>query len=222
MDTKNPADAEALARRLRGEEAFEHETFADVELPGLALRGREFFRCTFARCQLQESDWTQCKFEDCTFQGCDLTRARFPQAALRGVRFEGSKLMGIDWSSVSSNPEVAFEGCVLRYASFVGLSLRKTEVRRCTAQEANFFDLDLTDADFEGTELTGSNFRGCTLTRTDFSLAVGLVLDPARNRLKDTQVPLATAVALAESMGMRVPTMGSALPSPSPRSRKKR
>lgn len=226
METKspaqNPADAEALARRLRSEESFEHETFADLELPGLGLRQKEFFQCTFTRCQFQESQWSLCKFEDCTFQGCDLTRAKFSQAALRGVRFEGSKLMGIDWSSVSSNPEVSFEGCVLRYASFVGLSLRKTDVRRCSAQEANFFDLDLTDADFEGTELTGSNFRGCTLTRTDFSLTVGLTLSPTLNRLKDTQVPLATAVELAESLGMRVPAMGSAPAPAGSRSRKKR
>jgi len=95
-------------------------------------------------------------------------------------------------------------------------------VLRCTAQEANFFDLDLTDADFEGTDLTGSNFRGCILTRTDFSLAVGLVLDPSRNRLKDTQVPLATAVSLAESMGMRVPALGDVAGAPASRGRKKK
>jgi hypothetical protein len=70
--------------------------------------------------------------------------------------------------------------------------------------EANFFDLDLTDADFSGTDLTGSNFRGCTLTRTDFSSAVGAFLDPARNRLKDTRVPVETAVLLAQTLGMRV------------------
>ncbi len=224
MDTepRDRAGREELVRRLEREEGFENETFTDLELQGLALNQKEFYRCTFERSQFQESQWRQCKFEECTWRGCDLTRARFPQAALRGVRFEGSKLMGIDWSSISANPELAFEGCVLRYASFVGLSLRKTDVLRCTAQEANFFDLDLTDSDFEGTDLTGSNFRGCILTRTDFSLAVGLVLDPSRNRLKDTQVPLATAVSLAESMGMRVPALGDTAGAPASRSRKKK
>ena len=189
---------------------------------GRALRDKEFYRCTFQRGQLQESQWRGCKFEDCVFTGCDLTRARFDQAALRGVRFEGSKLMGIDWSGVSANPEVSYTDCQLRYASFVGLSLRKTAFLRCAAQEANFFDLDLTDADFAGTQLMGSNFRGCVLTRTDFSQAVGLALDPARNRLKDTQVPLATAVGVAESLGMRVAALGTEPAAAAPRSRRKR
>ncbi|MET0403370.1 MAG: pentapeptide repeat-containing protein [Cystobacter sp.] len=220
-ESRDGVGGEALARRLQQEDAFEHLTFADLELTGVVLRQKEFYQCTFQRSQFQESQWYGCKFEDCTWMDCDLTRAKFPHTALRGVRFEGSKLMGIDWSTVSSNPEVTFERCVLRYASFVGLSLRKTDVLRCAAQEANFFDLDLTDANFEGTELTGSNFRGCTLTRTDFSQSVGLLLDPARNRLKDTQVPLATAVSLAESLGMRVPALGGDAPV-APRSRKKR
>lgn len=46
--------------------------------------------------------------------------------------------MGIDFTEVSPNPEVTFEDCVLRYASFVGLSLRKTAFLRCSALEANF------------------------------------------------------------------------------------
>lgn len=45
------------------------------------------------------------------FRGCDLTRAQLLHTGLRGVRYESSKLMGIDWSSVSPNPEVSFEEC---------------------------------------------------------------------------------------------------------------
>lgn len=112
--------------------------------------------------------------------------------------------MGIDWTNVSPNPELAFDTCVLRYTSFVGLGLRRTAFLRCSALEANFFDLDLTEADFSGTDLTGSNFRGCNLTRTDFSTAVGAFLDPANNRIKGTHVPVETAVLLAQSLGMRV------------------
>ncbi|QRN94195.1 pentapeptide repeat-containing protein [Archangium violaceum] len=191
-------------QRLTKEDSFENETFADLDLQGCDLGQKEFYKCTFERCQFQESNWKRSVLEACVFNGCDLTRAQFSQTALRGVRFEGSKLMGIDWTSVSANPELAFEGCVLRYTSFVGLSLRKTPFLRCTAQEANFFDLDLTDSDFTGTDLTGSNFRGCTLTRTNFSDTVGAFIDPARNRLKGTRVPVETAVMLAQTLGMVV------------------
>lgn len=195
---------ETQGRRLETEEAFEHETFSELDFQGRELHGKDFYRCTFRASQLQESQWRRCKLEDCVFTGCDLTRVQWQQVALRGVRFEDSKLMGIDWTNVSANPEMTFDGCVLRYASFVGHSLRKTAFVKCSAQEANFFDLDLTEADFSETNLTGSNFRGCTLTRTDFSRAVGAFLDPALNRLKDTHVPVESAVLLAQHLGMRV------------------
>jgi fluoroquinolone resistance protein len=192
------------AQRLSAEDSFENETFTDLDLQGANLGQKEFYRCTFLRCQLQESRWKETRLESCVFTGCDLSRALLQYTGLRGVRFEGSKLMGIDWTTVSPNPEVEFDTCVLRYTSFVGLSLRRTAFLRCSALEANFFDLDLTEADFSGTDLTGSNFRGCNLTKTDFSTAVGAFLDPANNRVKGTHVPVETAVLLAQSLGMRV------------------
>lgn len=208
------------AQRLAKEDSFENETFTDLDLQGCDLGQKEFYRCTFQNCQLQESRWKRSKLEVCVFNGCDLTRAQLQETALRDVRFEGSKLMGIDWTGVSTNPEVAFEDCVLRYTSFVGLSLRRTRFLRCTAMEANFFDLDLTEADFTGTDLTGSNIRGCNLTRANFSGTVGAFIDPAnRNNVKGTQVPVETAVLLAQSLGMRV--SGYASESSEGRGRKK-
>lgn len=167
-----------------------------------------FYRCTFERCQLQESSWKRTVLEACVFNGCDLTRAQLAQTALRDVRFEGSKLMGIDFSAVAPHPEVAFDGCNLRYASFAGLSLRKTAFLRCAAQEANFLDSDLTEAEFTGTDLTGATIRGCTLTWTDFRGTVSVFIDPAHNRVKNVRVPVETAVLLAQSFGMHVDGYG--------------
>jgi uncharacterized protein YjbI with pentapeptide repeats len=191
-------------RRLLEEESFENETFTDLDLRGASLAGKEFFHCTFRNCRLEESRWTGSILEACVFRGCDLTRAQLTDTALRDVRFEGSKLMGIDWSPVRPNPELAFEDCNLRYCSFVGQSLRRTAFLRCSAPEVNFLDLDLTDADFTGSTLTGSTIRGCTLTKTDFSGAVGVFIDPAHNRLKGTRVPVESAVLLAQTLGMVV------------------
>ncbi len=204
-------------QRLDEEDYFENETFDQLELQGAKLRGKEFYRCTFLNSHLQESRWTDSKLEACVFRGCDLTRAVLAHTALRDVRFESSKLMGIDWSGVSPNPEVAFEECNLRYASFGGLSLRKTAFARCMAHEVNFLDADLTDADFTGTDLGGSNFQGCTLTRSDFSGAIGVFIDPARNRLKSTRVPVETAVLVAQTLGMVVAGYGEDAGAPGPR-----
>ncbi len=191
------------------EEYFENETFAHLDLQGANLGGKEFYRCTFQSAHLQESRWTGSKLEACVFRGCDLTRAQLTHTALRDVRFEGSKLMGIDWSAISPNPELAFDECNLRYCSFVGLSLRKTVFARCTALEVNFLDVDLSDTDFTGTDLSGSNFRGCTLTRADLRGTRGVFIDPAaHNRLKATRVPVETAVLIAQTLGMLVAGYG--------------
>lgn len=194
--------------RLLEEEAFENQTFTGLDLQRGALGGKEFYRCVFENCLFQESNWKSSKLEACVFRGCDLTRAKLPQTALRGVKFEGSKLMGVDFSAVSPHPELAFTECNLRYASFVRINLRKTAFLRCAAREANFLEVDLTDAEFSGTELTGSNLQGCTLTNTDFRRATGLFFEPARNKVKKTRVPVETAVLLAQSQGLVVEGFG--------------
>ncbi|MFY1832192.1 pentapeptide repeat-containing protein [Myxococcus fulvus] len=203
MTTERGMDP-GVVERLAHEESFANETFVGLDLQGVVLTEKEFYRCTFENCQLQESRWKGSRLESCVVRGSNLTRAQLSSTALRDVRFEGSKLMGIDWSNLASNPELGFVECGLSYCSFVGLSLRKTEFLRCIARESNFYDLDLTDSDFTGTDLSGSNFRGCMLTRVDFRETLGTFLDPQHNKLKDVRVPVETAVALARNLGMLV------------------
>jgi len=200
------------AQRLQSEDAFEDETFSDLNLQEADLRGKEFYRCTFRNCTLQESHWGRARLEACVFTGCDLTRAKFPDTSLRDVRFESSKLMGIDWTDVGTFPEVSFDGSNLRYCTFAGLSLRKTAFLRCTALEMNFIDTDLSESDFSDSDITGSNFRGCTLTKTDFGNATGVFIDPARNRVKATRIPVSAAVSYVQTLGLVVPGLDEGQP----------
>ncbi len=200
------------AQRIQTEAAFEDETFSDLNLQAADLRGKEFYRCTFSNCTLQESHWGRARLEACVFTGCDLTRAKFADTSLREVRFEGSKLMGIDWTDVGTFPEVTFEGSNLRYCTFAGLSLRKTSFLNCTALEMNFIDTDLSESDFSGSDISGSNFRGCTLTKTDFGGAQGVFIDPTRNRVKATRIPVDAAVNYAQTLGLVVAGHGDARP----------
>lgn len=190
--------------RLRAEDSFENETFSGLDLQRADLADKEFYRCVFLNCLLQESSWKSARLEACAFRGCDLTRSKVNQTAFRGVEFEGAKLMGIEFGSVSVHPEFTFTECNLRYASFVRVNLRKIEFSKCTAREVNFIDADLTDADFTGSDLTGSTFQGCTLALTDFRNTTGLFLDPSVNKVKKPRVPVETAVLLAHHLGLVV------------------
>jgi uncharacterized protein YjbI with pentapeptide repeats len=183
---------------------FADVTFSELSLPGVDLAGKEFQRCTFRRCKLGESRWARAKLEECSFEACDLAGMVPRELALRGVTFKGTRLMGVDWSDIAKFPQVSFEGCDLRYASFMKLRLPSTKITGCVARDANFIELDLQGADFTGTDLTGSTIQGCTLAKTNFSRATGVFFDPQKNRVKGVRIAIETAVLLVQSFGIVV------------------
>jgi fluoroquinolone resistance protein len=126
------------------------------------------------------------------------------ELALRGVTFKGTKLMGVDWSDLGPLPDVTFENCDLRYASFVKLRLRGLRLTGCVAREANFLDVDLTEADFTGTDLGGSTIQGCTLSKANLARAVGVFFDPQKNKAKGARIGVEAALLLARSYGIVV------------------
>ena len=121
-----------------------------------------------------------------------------------GVQFRSCKLMGVEFTALGQFPQLSFHDSTLQYASFVALSLRKTEFSGCTIGEANFFDVDLAESTFAGCDLTGSVFRGCTLRGTDFSAATGVFIDPAVNHARDAIISPGSAALLAIPLGLRV------------------
>ena len=189
---------------LLAERSFDGLEFVDLDMQGLDLGGKDFTSCSFRHCKAQESQWRGCRLDDCRFERCDLTRIQTRGMLAHDLRFTDCKLMGVEWAELGQFPQLAFTTCVLDYASFVGLSLRKTAYLNCKIGEANFFDVDLREADFAGSDLRGSVFRGCKLGKADFSAATGLVFDPAVNDVRGAVVPVETAVLLAMQVGLQV------------------
>jgi uncharacterized protein YjbI with pentapeptide repeats len=112
--------------------------------------------------------------------------------------------MGVDWTDVRPHVDVRFERCDLRFASFVRMALRKVEIVACSAQETNFLEVDLSDADFGETDLTGSTITGCNLTRANLARALGVHVDPTKNKIKGLRINAETAASIARSFGMVV------------------
>lgn len=199
-DDDDGSDLESL---LRGR-SFEDRTFTGLEMQEADLAGKEFAGCTFVGCKAQESRWRGCRLEDCVFDRCDLTQAR-PAGMVAGkLQFRGCKLMGVEWTELGRFVNLGFSECTLQFASFLRLSLCRTQFVDCTITEANFFEVDLGEADFRGSSLTGSVFRGCKLRKTDFSAATGVFVDPAANEAREAIVPVESAVLLAMHLGLRV------------------
>jgi uncharacterized protein YjbI with pentapeptide repeats len=190
--------------RLLAEAYFEGESFLGLELGEADLSRKEFQSCTFRNVKLPSSRWMGALLEDCTFELCDLSNFSPKGLATRDVTFSECKLIGVDWTGVSPHPRIAFEACDLRYAAFASAHLRKTPFRRSQITGATFVDVDLTECDFDGSDLAGTTFRECVLHKADFSGARGVLLDPAKNRVKDARISLDAAALLAASFGLRV------------------
>lgn len=209
--------------RLVGEQSFEGLEFTGLDLQAVDLGGKEFTSCSFRNCKAQESRWRGARLDDCRFERCDLTRMQPRGMLAHDVQFTDSKLMGVEWAELGQFPQISFTDCVLDFASFVGLSLRKTNFFGCKITEANFFDADLREAVFTGSELRGSLFRGCKLGKADFSLATGVFFDPATNEVRGALIPIETAALLAMQLGLQVAGFSTPATEPTaPRSGRKR
>ena len=190
--------------RLESLELLENETFADLDLEGHDILGKELYRCTFRSVKLPEVRLDKSVFEQCKFIDSDLTRVKAVGASFHGVRFEHCKLLGVELSNLAANPDVFFDECNLRYASFGGLNLRNTKLHRCQLQEASFHETSLIDASFDGSDLSSAAFSRCDLAGADFSNAVGVYFEAAQNCVKGVRIPVETAVMMAQALGMHV------------------
>lgn len=195
---------QAALDRLLAEHSFEAVEFVDLDMQGVDLRGKEFTSCSFQHCKAQEARWYGSRLDDCHFERCDLTRAQVKGMRAHDLRFSHCKLMGVEWAELGQFPQLAFGDCVLDYASFVALPLRRTAYINCKIGEANFFDVDLREASFAGSDLRGSVFRGCKLGKADFSAAVGVLFDPAVNDARGAVIPVETAALMAMQVGLQV------------------
>ncbi len=187
-----------------GQTTFIDQVFTDLELPASDLADKEFERCVFRHCKLPSTRFVRARLEDCRFESCDLSGMSAAHASLSGVRYVGTRLLGVVWNDLGLVPDVGFDNCDLRYTAFNRVKLARTKFVNSTLREASFEQTDLVNADFSGSDLTGTTFARCDLMKADFRFALGLSLDPTVNRVKGTRVSVDAAVAYLQTFGLDV------------------
>jgi fluoroquinolone resistance protein len=191
---------------LLAADELDGETIADLDGAGIDLSEKVFRRCRFERVRLAEAVCTAARFEDCTFAHADLTLLKVERAAFHDVRFDQTKLMGVDFSGVKRLAfSPTFEKCVLTYATFADLKMRGVRFVDCKANDASFAGVDLTEAVFAGTDLTNAKFIDTILVDADLSTSWGYRISPQQNRLQRTRFSEDAALALVEELGVIVP-----------------
>ncbi len=181
---------------------YDSATFTALAAPMQTFSHVDFVGCIFDRCIFTEGAFSHCSFTDCRFVGCDLSLARVPGSRFTDVRFASSKLLGIDWTkggdAVISKLflSVHFDDCLLNYATFFGLALRRGRFVGCIAREVDFREADLTEAVCSTSDFTGSKFHHTNLTKADFRHATGYAINPATNTVAKARFSLPDAVSL--------------------------
>jgi uncharacterized protein YjbI with pentapeptide repeats len=190
---------------IQSSAVYVNERFEAACLKGAELTDAEFHECAFARCALTEAILRRCRFSHCTFQACDLSLARVLDSQFVAARFEGSKLIGVnwaeaDWSALRLGSPLSFADCALSHSTFIGLDLPGLTVRDCAATNVDFREAHLARADFSGTDLAEALFQNTDLSGADLSAARNYRIVPGQNVLKGARFSLPEALALLYSM----------------------
>jgi len=194
-----------LPPKISSHNKYHEQVFRKVRLGKAQLDSSEFHACTFVKCDFTEAVLHNCRFVDCSFQDCDLSLVRIPGSVLIATRFEGCKMVGVDWtqadweSNLLGEP-LSFERCALNHSTFIGLTLKDVHFKECIAKEVDFREADLAGADLSGAELEGSLFLKTNLSGADLRGARNYHISPGENTLAGARFALPEALALLYSL----------------------
>lgn len=190
----------------------EDADFEGLELADETVDGHAYERCRFVRCRFENVRFRKTRFEECQFVDCEFVACRFDDTALREARFEGGRLMGVDWTGARPfGLEMAFDGCRLDHSVFFELKLTGVSFERCRMHEVDFGHCDLRKARFVECDLRGANLRHTDLSRADLSTARGVRVQPEICTLDQTRLSLEAVAPLVADLGIDCPELTALL-----------
>jgi fluoroquinolone resistance protein len=190
-------------------ESYDDVSFERINLDGARIDSSTFSDCRFVGCSLVEAVLQSCRFLRCSFIDCDLSLLKLTGSEFVTVSFEGSKLVGVDWTRAQPNhpalgKPLSFTSSILNHSTFIGLELKEVELTDCVVHEADFREADLTGAVFSQTDLQGSLFMDTCLTRADFRSARNYYIDPTKNSVSEARFTLPEAISLLDALDIKL------------------
>jgi fluoroquinolone resistance protein len=191
---------------------YDSQIFKTVALDHEEVRGITFRDCTFTQCSFEETTFRACVFQACSFKKCNLSLMKVDRSAFTNTKFEDSKVVGVNWVKAAWGKveihqllkSIDFNNCVLNYSTFMGLTLVKTNIKKCIAREVDFSETNLSQANCSYTDFLNSQFRHTNLTGADFTGAINYFIVPNQNTLKKTRFSLPEALSLLYNLDIEI------------------
>jgi len=194
---------------IQSESEYSDQVFKNLDMPGVKVSSTTFLDCTFERCIWVEAIFQSCRFVDCHFRNCDCSLFQVPGSTFSSVRFENTKLLGMNWS-LADWPEIGIgdpptiNKCSLNHSTFLGVHLGAVKLRRSEAINVDFREAVLSGSDFAFTDLKDSLFQSTDLIGADFRYARNYHIDPSKNKITKAKFSLPEAMALLYSMDIDI------------------
>lgn len=176
---ESPTLSEAAAVALARDEDLENLRFVDGELTGFSGKTLDVRGCVFERCRFGDNDFKRISFVDCVFDKCEWSNARLTNAAFQRARLRGCRMTGLEIMR-GALMNVAFDGCMLDYASFAECKLDHAVFSDCRLRDSlwsenrlsrvRFDHSDLERAQWARTQLSGLDMTTCRIAGWTVSL----------------------------------------------------
>lgn len=194
-----------MVKIISPEKKFNDQIITGLQVDQAQILSSEFVDCVFEGCSLVETEIKSCRFVNCAFVRCDLSLAKVPESVFSSIRFEDSKLVGIDWTlaewpATLLGKPLHFSKSTLNHSTFIGLNLEGVQFIDCTVVNVDFREADLSGADFSGSNLSESLFIHTNMKDTNLSQARNYSINPSLNQLQGAKFSLPEAMSLLYNM----------------------
>jgi len=193
------------------ENSYEYfsKIFDNLDTAGESITEAVFENCIFQQCNFSDARFYKCKFVDCVFTSSNLSNIKVDYSKFFDVRFNESKLVGVDWTKAdwprfNFTAPISLNECIINDSSFFGLVLSELELEHCKAHDVDFRNGNFTKAKFSYTDFINSLFMKTNLREADFSEAENYDIDIFNNEIKAARFSRHEAVRLLNGLDIEL------------------
>jgi uncharacterized protein YjbI with pentapeptide repeats len=146
---------------------------------------KDFENCNFYNCDFRDCTFKTITFIDCNFFDCNFQDTKINYVSLRGVFFNKCNFTNVNFAMTDQVIyEFHFTDCLLDYAKFYALKMKKMKFINCSLIAADFMSSDLTEVLFDNCNLRRAVFIDTIANKADFSTSYDYSFDPEKNKIK--------------------------------------